>query len=166
MTIRSIRELPFAEESPRALFGIVPGRVTIDEDFEGFGWSRLPRLRLESLESGVVDDIGVALVIALHSASPDEDESAEGDLDLELRVGDEVLIVALSTFLAAWAPLLPAAQTWVLAVCNPGQEPLVRPTGVPAGVALWFGFGDVDAFADHDRLGDLFGFTAKRWKCL
>lgn len=161
MSVGATRDLPFEEQAPRELFGIVPGRDTIDDDFEGFGWSRVGRLRLEG--EGQAIALRDAVVVALHAASPEEDESAEGDLDLELRVGDEVLIVPLSTFLATWAPRLPKADTWVLALCNPGHEPLVRPTHVPDGVALWFGMGDVDAWEDPDGG---FTLTATRWICI
>lgn len=103
-------------------------------------------------------------MLALHAA--DEDERADdGDPDLELRVGDEVLVVRLSTFLEAWAPRLPKAATWVLALCNPGQRALRRPASIPREAALWYGLGDVDSWADEDRAGPVYGLTANEWVC-
>ena len=152
--IQSIRDLPFVERSPRELLGVVPGREAIDEDFEGFGWGRFTRLVLETDdEAFVVHD---ALVLALHSTedAPTED----GDLDLELRVDDEVLVVSLTAFLAAWGPTLPRASAWVLVLCNPHEQRLARPASAPHGVPVWYGIGDVDAWQDDD-----YGITAQRW---
>ena len=42
--IRSAGDLPFVERPVAELLGIVTGRVAIDEDFEAFGWARLPEL--------------------------------------------------------------------------------------------------------------------------
>lgn len=152
--IQSIREVPFVERSPAELLGVVPGREAIDEDFEGFGWGRFTRLSLES-EAGttVVHDV---LVLALHTT--EDAPTNEGDLDLELRIGDEVLVVSLATFLATWGPTLPPASAWVLALCNPHEGPLARPASAPHGIPVWYGIGDVDAWQQ-----DTFGLTAHRW---
>lgn len=160
--MKSCRDLPFVEQTPSELLGIVPGRVAVDEDFEGFGWGRVPRLRLESSEGAV--ELQDVIVIALHAA--DGDESAPGDLDLELRVGDEALIVALSTLLATWAPTLPGNGTWVLALCNPTGKAITRPASIPPAVPLWLALGDVDAWAEGDDRGALLGLTARSWICL
>ncbi len=154
MTIGSIRALPFVERSPRELLGVVPGRSTIDGDFEGFGWGRFPRLIIESATgTHVLYDV---IVLALHSV--EEAPASDGDLDLELRIDDEVIIVSLAAFLAAWGPTLPPASAWVLALCNPHEQTLARPACAPGGVPVWYGIGDVDAWQDDD-----FGLTAQRW---
>jgi len=171
--IGSTRDLPFVEQSPRELLGIVPGRIAVDADFEGFGWGRFARLRLEavggecehSASQGVVTtELLDVIVVALHVA--DEDASGTGDLDLELRVDDEALVVSLTTFLATWAPRLPTAQAWVLALCNPTEKPIARPASMPEGVALWVATGDVDAWAEGSFDAQICGLTATSWKCL
>ena len=142
------------------------GRITVDEDFEGFGWGRFARLVLESA-NGDARELHDVIVVALHVA--DGDESAEGDLDLELRVGDEALIVSLTKFLATWAPTLPSANAWVLALCNPAAKAIARPASVPAGVALWVAIGDVDSWAEGcatDGAYETWGLTARAWNCL
>ena len=155
MMIASISGLPFREREPDDLFGIALGRESIDTDDERFGWGRYARLTLEG--DGGSRTLTDVIVVALHAS--DERPANVGDLDLELRVGDEVLIVSLAAFMVEWGPPLPATATWVLALCNPHGLTLARPRGVPAMTELWYGIGDVDAWKEDEH-----GLTARQWK--
>ena len=172
--IRSARDLPFVERSVAELLGIAPGRAAVDEDFEGFGWARVPELWLETSAragDGPTRRIRDAIVLALHSSDSDEGtavggSAAEGaEVDLEFRVDGEVLVVGLGAFLEAWIPRLPAAAPhWVLALCNPRSHRLARPAGLAPETAVWYAAGNVDAWSEGGSGQDArFGLTADQW---
>lgn len=162
--IGSLAEVPFEEKEPDVLLGISPGRASIDTAHEGFGWGRVPRLVLED-DAGGTRALEDALVIALHVA--DEDGTApDDDPDIELRVGDEVLLARLSAFLRVWAPRLQACPAWVLALCNPRRRTIARAPAIPSGTMLWYALGDVDSWAEEgDEIeGPTYGLTAHAWR--
>lgn len=162
--IGSLDEVPFLRKAPDELLGIEWGRAVTHTEYEGFGWGHVPGLVLED-DGGVTRTVEDALVIALHVA--DEDGTApEDDPDIELRVGDEVLVARLSSFLKVWAPRLPACRAWVLALCNPRRRAIARAPEIPSGTVLWYGLGDVDSWAERDDelAGPTYGLTAHAWR--
>ncbi len=170
--IRSVGDLPFVERPVAELLGIVSGRGAIDEDFEGFGWARVPELWLETsaaASDGPTRRLRDALVLALHSSDGEDDSEVEGaaakgaEVDLEFRVDAEVLVVGLDAFLAAWIPRLPAAPHWVLALCNPRSQRLARPPGLASEAAVWYAAGNVDAWSEGSGDDTRFGLTADQW---
>lgn len=168
--------MPFHEKGPDELLGLAPGRTRVATDHEGFGWGRVPLLVLEESDGRAHTVAGPltgsppvvlsdALVIALHVA--DEDGTApDDDPDVELRVGDEVLVARLSAFMRVWGPRLPVCATWVLALCNPARRTIARPPTLPEGAALWYGLGDVDSWVEDDDEAEdrRYGLTAEQWR--
>jgi hypothetical protein len=170
---RSLAELPFERDEPRALLGLVPGtdgewRSEPDHDYGRFGWAEVEGLVLEG-DDGARRRVGPALVLALHST--DEPSPDDGVIELELELHDvaddaradagddasedvepaEPLVIRapLDRFLDVWLPRLPAsAGHVVLALCNPLHLDPARPASLgPRN--LHYAYGDVLSWLDH-----------------
>jgi hypothetical protein len=142
--ITSILDLPFAEGAAEVVLGIGED-ATIDHDYTGFGWTRVERLVLADGE-GALHELRDVLVLALHAA--DDGPARADDVLLDFTVGEQTVTCWLSAFLARWLPRLPAAETLVLALCNPHQAALAAPAGAYHGV------GPVDSWLDGGEGGD------------
>ncbi len=154
-----ISDLPFHERPVRELLNLVEERATPQHDYAGYGWARVPEVWVGTDEEGrLVED---ALVLALHS--PDESEPRTDDVVLVFDLPDGTTApVMLSTFLARWLPVLPAAKTIVLALCNPhGATPPYAGT-TPL---LYARRGDVTSWIDRDH-GDRIELIADAWGTL
>lgn len=176
--IRTIADLPFRRLPPDELLGIAwdrPGFV--DDDFTGFGFGLVPRLRLAATapldevrsgpNPGAQYALAAPLVLALHSAERSPGSGPDDDFDLELEAEGERLHVPLARFLAVWLPRLPelhGCTDLVLALCNPTGYPIPRPPALPPSCRFWYGVSDVDSFAERDVDGQPFhGLSATRW---
>lgn len=132
-----ILELPFAERPVLELLHFDETRTSVDRDYGGYGWSRVPRIWLDGHP---VDD---ALVLALHSA--DDGEPLPDDIELEFELpGAPSVSVLASQFLNTWLPHLPPASAIVLAMCNPHHATLRRPAA--ATVPVYYATGDVESW--------------------
>lgn len=152
--IGSILELPFAEREVFDLLGFDGARATVDLDYAGYGWCRLPRVWLDA--GGVVTAVEAPVVLALHAA--DDGAAVAGDVELEFAVDGGAVAVPLSAFLDRWLPRLPPGPV-VLAMCNPYDARLparARP--------LHHALGAVDAW--HDLDGDRVRLAARTWLSL
>ena len=152
----AIAELPFAEKRLPELLHLDQDRPEPSRDYSGFGWSRSSQLWLESA-AGEPHLVEHALVLALHTS--DDAEALTGDIDLEFELDDGPVIVRASKFLHVWLPMLPRAPSTVLALCNPHDAALVRPT--TAEGALWYGLGDVASWRED---GERVILTADAWR--
>lgn len=150
--MHSLRDLPFNQVPPLALFGLDPTRDAPAElEHTRHGWCALPGIELVGEDQALW--IEAPIVLALHS--PDEDEIAvprrggvPGDINLEFVLEDERSVIALlSEFLALedrdWRT--PEARPIVLALCNPHKARISRPPAL-AGRRIYYGTGEVVAW--------------------
>lgn len=147
----SLRDLPFEQTPPLALFGLDrDGDVPVGHEHTRYGWCALPGVELVGEDQTLW--VESPLVLALHS--PDEDEIAvprrggvPSDINLEFTLSDEDSAIALlSEFLAARAPAIVGdAKTIVLALCNPRRARISKPPAL-AGRRMYYGTGDVVAW--------------------
>lgn len=154
----AISELPFAEKKLVELLHLDEDRDEPSRDYAGFGWSRTAQLWLECAD-GEPHLVEHALVLALHTA--DDADALTGDIDLEFELPDGPVMVRASKFLEVWLPMLPRMPSTVLALCNPHDAALARPS-VAEG-ALWFAHGDVASWRED---GERVILTADAWRRL
>src|SRR5690606_25195019 len=147
----SLRELPFDQVAPLALFGLDPAADRPAElEHTRHGWCALPGVELVGEDQALW--VESPLVLALHSA---DDEllavprrgGVPRDINLELALDDERSVVALlSQFLSARLPeLVGDRQAIVLALCNPRKARISGPPAL-AGRRIYYGTGDVVAW--------------------
>ncbi len=150
--IRAIAEIPFRRREPLELLNLQIDRDEPDPDYTGFGYSRVPLIRLEAADGTPPLVVRDALLIALHCteigpALPD-------DVELEFFV-DEVekdysVTTPLSAFLASWLPKIRGdEQAVVLALCNRHRAAIPRPAALGA-TPFYFAEGDVDSWLDPE----------------
>ncbi|WAS93757.1 hypothetical protein [Nannocystis punicea] len=172
----SLRDLPFEQTPPLALFGLDrDGDVPVDHEHTRYGWCVLPGVELVGEDQALW--VESPLVLALHS--PDEDEIAvprrggvPSDINLEFTLSPEDSAIALlSEFLGTRVPAIVGdARTIVLALCNPRRARISKPPAL-AGRRLYYGTGDVVAWlrrrphaTDWSLAGDAFvQLESARW---
>lgn len=147
----SLRDLPFEQTPPLALFGLDPERdAPAHVEHTRHGWCVLPGVELVAEDQALW--VESPLIIALHS--PDEDEipvprrgGVPADINLEFALSDDRSAVALlSEFLRARVPeVVGEAKSIVLALCNPRRARISKPPAL-AGRRLYYGTGDVVAW--------------------
>ena len=148
--VLSIAQLPFRRRPPLEMLRLDEDRDAPDDDYTGFGHSRVEALTLAGRDGSVV--VRDALVLALHCTDPGE--ALPDDIELEF-VLDEVapelsVSVMLSTFLGVWLPKLRGDErAVVLALCNPHRATLPRPAGVDPATPLYYATGDVESWYHH-----------------
>lgn len=150
--VARIAELPFHE---RPVIELLAFDREPDPDFDGYGWAKLDRLWLAG-EHGWPRRIDDALVIAVHAA--DDGAAMADDIELDFAVGERLVRVRATTFLAAWLPRLPRASAIVLAMCNPHRATLPLAAGA---AAIHYAAGDAFAWLDP---GDRIRLTAEAWR--
>jgi len=147
----SLRELPFEQAPPMALFGLDPDHdVPVDHEHTRYGWCVLPGVELVGEDQALW--VASPLVLALHS--PDEDQIAvprrggvPSDINLEFTLSAaDSAIALLSEFLATRVPAIAdTARPIVLALCNPRRARISKPPAL-AGRRMYYGTGDVVAW--------------------
>ena len=152
-----IAELPFVERPAIKLLALDVDRDAPDQNYAGYGWARLDRVRLVDSRGGheVVPD---ALLIAVHSADDGEPLADDVELEFELPAGEPVTVL-VSKFLAVWLPKLPRASAIVLVMCNPHRAKLASHAAVPIHHAL----GDVESWRDLDDPSTAIRLVAETW---
>jgi hypothetical protein len=150
----SILELPFVEGEGVDVLGI-GDRTTVDDQYTGFGWTRVERLWLADAR-GTAREIVAPLVLALHAA--DDGPARADDILLEFALPEQVVTVWLTSFLERWLPRLPAAPAQVLALCNPHRAVLAAPPGIHHAL------GAVDSWLDLAPGGDQLRLVADAWR--
>jgi len=152
---RAIAALPFVE---RPMIELLALDRAADPEFEGFGWAMVDRLWLAG--AGWPRRVDDALVIAAHAA--DDGAALADDIELDFAIDGGLVRVAATAFLRTWLPRLPAARHIVLAICNPHQATLARPS-IESAATIHYGGGDVRAWLDP---GDKVRLTAEAWRTL
>jgi len=156
--VQTLAELPFDERAPWDLLGLDPERSAVHEDHDTSGYCRLPALLLEDGEGGPQQRLRDVLVLGLHSR--DDAEPLAGDVELEfvLRDGEETYsaVVLLSEFLRTrLADLVGDASARtpvgavVLALCNPQEAEIPRPSGL-GDRPIYYAHGDVTAWMQRE----------------
>ncbi len=151
-----IADLPFRERPLLELLNLNEERDVPQHDYAGYGWALA-----DSVWLGTADGAGIpvdgSLVLALHS--PDEAEPRRDDVELLFDLSDGTSVtVPLSRFLEVWLPRLPAADSIVLALCNPHRA---RPP-YRGQTPLHYAEGDVTSWLDRDQ-GDRVELIADAW---
>ena len=145
--VRAIAELPFHERPVLELLNLVGDRSEPDADYAGYGWARISRLWLAEHGAAArsVDDV---LLLALHC--PDDGEALGDDIELYFELPEQAPVTVLaSKFFASWLPRMPEdVSAIVLALCNPHQTLLARPSGT--SLPLHFALGEVESWQSRD----------------
>ena len=147
----SLRDLPFEQTPPLALFGLDPhADAPVELEHARYGWCALPGVELVSEDQALW--VEAPVVLALHS--PDDDEIAvprrggvPSDINLEFALdGERSAVALLSEFLRARAlEIVGDARSIVLALCNPRRARISKPPAL-AGRRIYYGTGDVVAW--------------------
>ncbi len=134
-------------------------RDAVDDDYTGFGHSRLDALTLAGSDGSVA--VHDALVLALHCADPGE--VLADDIELEFVLDGPVRSVSatLSSFLAVWLPTLRGDErAVVLALCNPHRATVRRPDALDLTTPLYYATGDVESWYDDSGVR----LVAEAWR--
>ena len=166
MLIQSVADIPFRERDPFDLLNLTPGgHAGADEDqgpdldYAGFGYARVDELWLTIHDSPEpLPPVRDVLLLALHT--PDDASVHQDDLLLEFWIDpgtcedvdeedSQTVTVMLSRFLTVWLPRVSSDErAIVLAVCNPHQTLLMRPTGLRSA-PIYYPLGDVTSWCDE-----------------
>lgn len=152
--ICTIAELPFRRRDVLELLNVDVHRDAPDAGYTGFGHARIDEILLLGGDGRPPVVVREALLLAVHSM--EDPEKLEADLELEFVVPevaeDYSVTVRVSDFLRVWLPLVRSDErAIVLAVCNPNQTLLGRPSGA-GSTPFYYPLGDVESWLDRQSV--------------
>ena len=148
--VSAIDQIPFRRLPAMEALHLDIDRYAVDDDYTGYGHSRLDALTLAGPGGSVT--VRDALVLALHCADPGE--ALADDIELEFVLDEPCapgrsVSAPLSRFLAVWLPPLRGDErAVVLALCNPHRAALRRPEALGSSTPLYYATGDVESWYD------------------